>query len=45
MGMSKNTQGLPMLITMDDLLDTKEFDPGNLLGKVLAFINQVHFSL
>jgi hypothetical protein len=29
----------------DDLLDTEEFDPTNLLGKVLAFINQVHSSL
>jgi hypothetical protein len=30
---------------LDDLLDTEEFDPGNLLGKVLALINQVHSSL
>jgi Domain of unknown function (DUF4413) len=30
---------------LDDLLDTEEFDPGDLLGKVLAFINQVCSSL
>lgn len=30
--------------TTDDLIDTEEFDPADLLGKILAFINQVRSS-
>ncbi len=30
--------------SMDDPADAEEFDPADLLGKVLAFINQVHSS-
>ncbi|KAH9008513.1 hypothetical protein EDB83DRAFT_2531746 [Lactarius deliciosus] len=29
---------------VDDLIEAKEFDPADLIGKVLAFINQVHSS-
>ena len=31
--------------TTDDVADMEEFDPADLLGKILAFVNQVHSSL
>src|SRR5712671_4472407 len=31
--------------TTNDLCDTDEFNPADLLGKILAFVNQVHSSL
>ena len=43
-----NLRGIEELVatddTTDDLCNTNKFDPADLLGKILAFINQVHSS-